>query len=338
MVGTLASTDSVFQNTGRNTSAHYGVGQSDVHQYVDEGNTAFHAGNWLENLQSIGIEHEDFGSDHFTDALYANSASLIRDICARYGLPINRDTIRPHNQFTATACPGALDIDRLIREANNQSNQGNNQVTVLDLARARVLAWGILGRNGYDGHSNALNGEADGDLNSYHVGKEAYDEIWDFFNSEEGKDWITNRLPAVYRRVTDLTTQTQGQQRVIEQQAVELAKLKVQQPTQPGPTPVSTIPSVVPPTVSTDTNKPSEAPVNTANGNKEAEPVKEGAKDATRVAVLGVISYGISYALEQVVPGLPKNEVTVGLTLVLRFIDGYIHHSPGTNAKGLLPF
>ncbi len=117
MDGTLTATDDVFQDTTRNTSAHYGIGQSEIHQYVKEGDTAYHAGNWNENLQSIGIEHEDFASDNFTDAVYASSAALIKDICTRYGLPISRETIHPHNEFFATACPGTLDIDRLINEA-----------------------------------------------------------------------------------------------------------------------------------------------------------------------------------------------------------------------------
>ncbi len=117
MDGTLSATDSVFQDTSRNTSAHYGVGQSEIHQYVKEKDTAYHAGNWNENLQSIGIEHEDFASDNFSDAVYASSAALIKDICTRYDLPISRATIHPHNEFVATACPGTLDIDRLINEA-----------------------------------------------------------------------------------------------------------------------------------------------------------------------------------------------------------------------------
>lgn len=120
-VGTLASTDSVFQNQQRNTSAHYCVGRNgEIHQYVDERNTAFHAGQWNANLQSVGIEHEDLAKDDFTDTQYETSAALIREICERHGLPINSSTVLPHRNFVATACPGDLDINRLINLANGE--------------------------------------------------------------------------------------------------------------------------------------------------------------------------------------------------------------------------
>lgn len=123
MVGTLRSTDAVFQNQQRNTSAHYGVGRGgEIHQYVREGDTAFHAGEFLINQRSIGIEHEDLGVDDFTELEYQTSAALIRDICLRYNLPISRATIHPHKEYFATACPGALDIDKLINLANKGDN------------------------------------------------------------------------------------------------------------------------------------------------------------------------------------------------------------------------
>ena len=37
MVGTLAATDAVFQNTQSNTSAHYGIENYTTHQYVNDG-------------------------------------------------------------------------------------------------------------------------------------------------------------------------------------------------------------------------------------------------------------------------------------------------------------
>lgn len=121
MVGTLASTDSVFQNRERNTSAHYGVGRDgSIHQYVSESDTAYHAGNFPVNQRSIGIEHEDLGRDEFTDLEYQVSAELIRSICNRNNLAIDAVTIRPHHEFTATACPGLLDINRLITLAKGE--------------------------------------------------------------------------------------------------------------------------------------------------------------------------------------------------------------------------
>lgn len=116
--GTLAGADAVFQDTVRNTSAHYGVGRGgEVHQYVLEEDTAFQAGVYDINQRSVGIEHEDLNADDYTDIEYQTSAALIREICIRYNLPINANTIQPHRAFVATACPGSLDISRLIELA-----------------------------------------------------------------------------------------------------------------------------------------------------------------------------------------------------------------------------
>lgn len=122
MVGTIASANGRFQNPGEGASAHYGVGyHGDLVQWVDEKDAAWHAGDRLINLDSIGIEHEDMGlyDDPRPDALYATSSALVRRICLRYGIPIDRAHIRPHNEVSdsPTACPDALDLTRIIAAA-----------------------------------------------------------------------------------------------------------------------------------------------------------------------------------------------------------------------------
>lgn len=183
MAGTLAATDVVFQDKTRNTSAHYGVGRDGtIHQYVDEANTAYHAGDWSTNLISIGIEHEDLGTDSYTDTEYATSAQLIRDIGKRYGIAINSSTVRPHKDFVATACPGTLDIGRLIKEANGGS--------VLDIESARILAYYVGGNTGEvdpktgNKTKNALAGEMDSDLQKNEVGQDAQSKIKAWYNTD----------------------------------------------------------------------------------------------------------------------------------------------------------
>jgi N-acetylmuramoyl-L-alanine amidase len=109
MAGTLAATDSVFQDKTHNTSAHYGIEDGVVHQYVSEANTAFHAGSYAFNQRSIGIEHSAQPGRDASEATYQSSAALIAEICNRYGLPINANTIIAHRQIVATQCPGTLD-------------------------------------------------------------------------------------------------------------------------------------------------------------------------------------------------------------------------------------
>lgn len=118
MAGNLASTDSVFQDRNRNTSATYGVEDGNVHQYVKEENTAYHAGNWIVNQQTIGIEHSAQPGRAASDATYEASAQLIAAAAKRWGFAVNSSTVRPHSAIVATACPGTMDVGRLIRRAN----------------------------------------------------------------------------------------------------------------------------------------------------------------------------------------------------------------------------
>jgi N-acetylmuramoyl-L-alanine amidase CwlA len=124
MVGTIDSANSRFQQASEAVSAHYGVGlDGRLVQWVKEEDAAWHAGDFAVNLDSIGIEHEDGGryDDPRPDALYQASAGLVRDVCQRYGMPIDAQHIRRHKDFSATRCPDALDIDRIIREAGGAS-------------------------------------------------------------------------------------------------------------------------------------------------------------------------------------------------------------------------
>jgi len=149
MVGTLASTDAVFQNTNVGTSAHYGVENNNVHRYVDLGNTAYHAGNWSYNQRSIGIEHSAAPGRDATPATVETSAQLIARLCKQFGIPCNRDHIVKHSQIVATQCCGTIPIDQIVARANEIIN-GGSSVAIIQNAenwRARVnrtvqLIWG----------------------------------------------------------------------------------------------------------------------------------------------------------------------------------------------------
>lgn len=117
IVGKLESADTVFQNTTRNTSSHYGIGDDEIHQYVKETDTAYHAGVWAMNLRSIGIEHEGGPDLPVSDLTYQTSAKLVAEVCNRYQIPLDREHIIKHNEVRATQCPGTLDIDRIITNA-----------------------------------------------------------------------------------------------------------------------------------------------------------------------------------------------------------------------------
>lgn len=115
MAGNLASTDAVFQNRARNTSAHFGIENEVIHQYVDVNNTAYHAGNWDVNLTTVGIEHSAQPGRDATDATYESSAQLIAQVIHNDSVGNN---LRPHNAIVATACPGTVDVGRIARRVN----------------------------------------------------------------------------------------------------------------------------------------------------------------------------------------------------------------------------
>lgn len=126
IVGTLESADDTFRNPNRLASAHYGIGDTEIHQYVKEEDTAWHASNLEINRESIGIEHEggwllqDGSRFKPTEETLKTSALLVADICRRYSIPIDKDHIFPHNKYFSTQCPGSLDIDRIITLAKQE--------------------------------------------------------------------------------------------------------------------------------------------------------------------------------------------------------------------------
>ena len=130
-VGSEASAVSAFQSPTRQASAHYVIAcdGSHIDQCVAESNIAWHCGRFytdatdpLANCNTIGIEHCDNGNYNSPrpDGLYQCSADLVKDICTRYGIPIDRTHIRKHREVSqlATSCPDSLDIDRIVAMAN----------------------------------------------------------------------------------------------------------------------------------------------------------------------------------------------------------------------------
>jgi N-acetylmuramoyl-L-alanine amidase len=132
IVGSLESAGLTFGDARSSVSAHYGVGKSGrVHQFVEEPDTAFHAGivvrpTWRlieprvnPNFYTIGIEHEGQPQDVWPDEQYQASAALVREIGARWQIPLDRDHVIMHREIRASkTCPGSVDMERLIREAS----------------------------------------------------------------------------------------------------------------------------------------------------------------------------------------------------------------------------
>lgn len=119
-VGTAESAAQRFATYGTQVSAHYGVKMdgSLIH-WLEETYTAYGCGNYPMNQRSINIEHEDSGDYNGIrpDALYTMSAKLVADICSFYHIPCDRLHIIKHSEVIPTGCPDALDIERIVTEA-----------------------------------------------------------------------------------------------------------------------------------------------------------------------------------------------------------------------------
>ncbi|GGT32658.1 N-acetylmuramoyl-L-alanine amidase [Streptomyces chromofuscus] len=119
--GSFDSAVQVFQDPGHGAASHYIV-RDDGHitQMIRELDVAYHAGNREYNERSVGIEHAGFVDrpQDFTDAMYAASARLTAGICARYGIPVDREHIIGHVEVPGTdhTDPGEhWDWDRYMR-------------------------------------------------------------------------------------------------------------------------------------------------------------------------------------------------------------------------------
>lgn len=133
MDGTLAGTDAHFQNPGTikdgrgtGTSTQYGIGQTEIHQYVPEAEYAHGDGDAYSNANGISIEHEGGPDRPITDAVYDLSARLVADIAARHQLGELKVGVNvyPHNHWVATECPGTLDLERIVAAANRINGHG----------------------------------------------------------------------------------------------------------------------------------------------------------------------------------------------------------------------
>lgn len=135
MDGSLVGTDNWFNTPSSQVSAHYGVGKgAEIHQYVLDENTAWHAGGVLRpswqlvipglnpNLYTLGIEHEGHPGEAWPDVQKQASATLIRQLATKWSIPVDRNHIIGHYEIFAGKpnCPAINKeiIDELIQLAS----------------------------------------------------------------------------------------------------------------------------------------------------------------------------------------------------------------------------
>lgn len=106
-----------FNNPKSKVSAHYLIDGTNIYQFVKDEDTAWHAGDWGVNLESIGIEHYATKEHPANEETYLTSIELVKGLCSKYNIPIDDKHILKHSNIVSTSCPGTLDVARIIAES-----------------------------------------------------------------------------------------------------------------------------------------------------------------------------------------------------------------------------
>jgi len=117
MDGNLASTDLTFLNPERLASAHFGVEDTAIHQYVAINDTAYHSGNGDVNCESIGIEHSAQPGRDASEATYETSAQLCVQLAHQFGKRVSDFRFIAHHDVYNTQCCGTISVDRIRARA-----------------------------------------------------------------------------------------------------------------------------------------------------------------------------------------------------------------------------
>lgn len=123
---TIGSIDNTF-NGSRQASTHYAVDDVNVHQYVQEGDTAWAVGNWDGNCRSISIECVGTTANPPSKATLDNCARLMVDIANRHGLGklVLGQNVKRHKDYSATSCPSTLDLTYLMSKVAELQGGGS---------------------------------------------------------------------------------------------------------------------------------------------------------------------------------------------------------------------
>jgi N-acetyl-anhydromuramyl-L-alanine amidase AmpD len=122
------ATIAMMVNRTRQVSANYVVSNEGVATLVvDEDRRAWTSGSPIDDKAAVTFEIEnETGAPTWSisSAAFHKVARLIADLSNRYGFPINRTTVYGHRELWtryrrsySTACPGGLDLDGIVRQA-----------------------------------------------------------------------------------------------------------------------------------------------------------------------------------------------------------------------------
>lgn len=126
IVGDAQAAISRFRQEGVEVSSTYIIGSNGEAYYtVDESKVPYTNGNYEWNRRSITIEHAGGGGVPYTEPMYQASINLVRDIRKRHQIT----QFKRHRDIKATACPGDLDVERIIKYSKEEPmfNEGDRK-------------------------------------------------------------------------------------------------------------------------------------------------------------------------------------------------------------------
>jgi len=152
---TLGQIYSTFVHEER--SSHYAVGENgEVNQYVEETDMAWgngvidrpsaelvkHRGNLNPNLYTISIEHEGYASADITQKQYESTAQLVKEICRKWSIPIDRRHIIRHDEIRKSKnCPGKIDVGRIVNIVNKPETNATSSTSKELVLIQQKISW-----------------------------------------------------------------------------------------------------------------------------------------------------------------------------------------------------
>lgn len=115
IVGDAGAAIARFQNPDNQVASHYVIGSDGtIYQMVADGDTAHTNGNFDSNSRSITIEHAGgHSSVPYTELMYSSASRLVAWLISEYKI----NTFRRHREIVSTACPGDLNVERIVNKA-----------------------------------------------------------------------------------------------------------------------------------------------------------------------------------------------------------------------------
>jgi len=144
IVGDAMAAINRFKKPGEEVSATYVIGSDGtLYQCVREEDTPYTDANSDSNSRSITIEHAGgLPTVPYTEAMYRTSIQLTRELIQKYGIT----DFKRHRDVSnvPTACPGALDVERIVKEAKGENMPlapEDEYLKKLGLAVQRTKSW-----------------------------------------------------------------------------------------------------------------------------------------------------------------------------------------------------